>query len=245
MSGQLSFIPTSLPPGLYEQAAGTSIATHPTGGSSFSRVQQQYTGTSLQPQITGQKRAPPILPSRKAAAPAQVPVSTGSPFGGAASPFSNGQPAWDVTAAEKVNSDRFFDTLDTQKVNYIEGDVAVPFMLQSNLPEGILAQVWYAISINSCRRATDFVAQGSRRYQQRRQTHPRRLCRRHAPNPREARRQRNTNYFAAVAYPPFHAIEYHFCILGAAAGATPAPARTGRSLVGRHAARIGLPCSSR
>lgn len=165
MSGQLSFIPTSLPPGLYEQAAGTSIATHTTGGSSYSRVQHQYTGVPLQPQITGQKRAPPpVLPSRKAAAPAHAPVSTGSAFGSAASPFSNGQPAWDVTATEKGNSDRFFDTLDSQKVNYIEGDVAVPFMLQSNLPEDILAQIWYAISINSYGSATDIVAQGSRRY---------------------------------------------------------------------------------
>ncbi|KAF7983076.1 hypothetical protein HWV62_23989 [Athelia sp. TMB] len=154
MSGSLSFIPTSLPPGLYEQAAGTSIVTHPTGGSSSfsptpSRVQTQYTGQSaLQSQITGQKRAPPVLPSRKVTTPAQ--------FG--ASPFANGQhapvPAWDVTAAEKASADRFFDTLDSQKVNYIEGDVAVPFMLQSNLPEDILAQVWDLADINNDGRLT-------------------------------------------------------------------------------------------
>ena len=43
---------------------------------------------------------------------------------------------------EKAASDRFFDTLDTLQRGYIEGEVAVPFMLQSKLPEEILAQVW-------------------------------------------------------------------------------------------------------
>lgn len=142
MSGQLSFIPTSLPPGLYEQAGGGGIVSHGTGGSGIvsptsftpTRMMQQYTGPSaLQPQTTGQKRAPPVLPSRKLTAPVQVPNAFGN---------TTGQQAWDVTPAEKASADRFFDTLDTQKVNYIEGDVAVPFMLQSNLPEDTLAQVW-------------------------------------------------------------------------------------------------------
>lgn len=155
MSGQLSFIPTSLPPGLYEQAGGSSITSHATGGSAslspstFSpnraAVQQQYTGQSaLQPQITGQKRAPPVLPSRKPTAAPQIPLSTGGAFSNTASPFPNAQPTWDVTAAEKASADRFFDTLDSQKLNYIEGDIAVPFMLQSNLPEDTLAHIWYA-----------------------------------------------------------------------------------------------------
>lgn len=148
MSGQLSFIPTSLPPGLYEQAGG--VATHATGGSGYSvppsrmTIQQQYTGqNAIQQQSTGQqRRAPPVLPSRKVTAPVQVPVSTGNAFGNTASAFSTGQPAWDVTPAAKASADGFFDTLDTQRLGYIEGDVAVPFMLQSNLPEDTLAQVW-------------------------------------------------------------------------------------------------------
>jgi epidermal growth factor receptor substrate 15 len=148
MSGQLSFIPTSLPPGLYEQASGGGIVSHGTGSSSsyntgsFSptRVAQQYTGPgALQAQATGQKRVPPVLPSRKPSAP----IQTSSVFSNAATPFPTGQLSWDVTTAEKASADRFFDTLDSQKLGYIEGDVAVPFMLQSNLPEDILAQVWY------------------------------------------------------------------------------------------------------
>jgi epidermal growth factor receptor substrate 15 len=153
MSGQLSFIPTSLPPGLYDQASGTGIVSHGTGGSGINtgsftptRMTQQYTGPgALQAQATGQKRAPPVLPSRKTS----VPVPAPSTFSNMASAFSTGQLAWDVTPAEKATADKFFDTLDTLKLDYIEGDVAVPFMLQSNLPEDILAQVWsvYAIYI--------------------------------------------------------------------------------------------------
>lgn len=59
-------------------------------------------------------------------------------FGGAAS-----QP-WDVTVEEKARFDQFFDSLDTQRRGFIEGDVAVPFMLQSKLSEDVLAQVWLA-----------------------------------------------------------------------------------------------------
>ena len=147
MSGQLSFIPTSLPPGLYEQASGGGIVSHGTGSSgsyntgSFSptRMTQQYTGPgALQAQTTGQKRVPPVLPTRKPSAPIQASHAYSHP----AASFSTGQPTWDVTAAEKASADRFFDTLDSQKLGYIEGDVAVPFMLQSNLPEDTLAQVW-------------------------------------------------------------------------------------------------------
>lgn len=153
MSGQLSFIPTSLPPGLYEQARGAGTS-HATGGmapispsltGSFnSRIglQHQYTGQALQSQTTGQqKRAPPVLPVRRPVALATASTPAASAVGNTASPFP-GQPAWDVTPAEKASADRFFETLDTQRVGYIEGEVAVPFMIQSNLPEDVLAQVW-------------------------------------------------------------------------------------------------------
>lgn len=68
MSGQLSFIPTTLPPGLYEQAKIDGVATHSTGTvrsrplspnmtgtfNRMSTVQPQYTGQTLQQQFTGQ-----------------------------------------------------------------------------------------------------------------------------------------------------------------------------------------------
>ena len=50
---------------------------------------------------------------------------------------------WDVGPEAKATSDRFFSQLDTQKKGVIEGDVAVPFMLQSQLDDGVLASIWY------------------------------------------------------------------------------------------------------
>ncbi|EKM55751.1 uncharacterized protein PHACADRAFT_209279 [Phanerochaete carnosa HHB-10118-sp] len=147
MSGALPSVPPALPPHVYEQARPSTggVATHATGGSvSFSptssgfparpgsAVQPQHTGTAiLQPQITGQRPAPP-LPARTPTVP-QFPLPT----------QATGQHvSWDVTPQEKATFDQFYDTLDTQRRGYIEGDVAVPFMLQSKLPDDILAQIW-------------------------------------------------------------------------------------------------------
>jgi epidermal growth factor receptor substrate 15 len=149
MGGSLSFVPTTLPPGLYEQASGdaskpAAITVHATGGSTSSyspgvtgafpgrAIQQQYTGQGIQPQLTGptHRPAPPVVPPRGQS-------SFIPPF-----PTPARQVPWDVTPTEKANADTFFQTLDSQKKGYIEGDVAVPFMLQSNLPEDVLAQVW-------------------------------------------------------------------------------------------------------
>jgi epidermal growth factor receptor substrate 15 len=153
MSGQLSFIPSSLPPGLYQQASGhnqASVRSNITGNSgSFSpltgafpqarnNVQPQYTGqnTLLQPDNTGLSAAQSRPSVRHDI------LTLGSP-----SVTQNGHtPPWDVTATEKTAADSFFDELDSPRRGYIEGDVAVPFMLKSNLPGEALAQVWYVIS---------------------------------------------------------------------------------------------------
>ncbi|KIJ60603.1 hypothetical protein HYDPIDRAFT_116899 [Hydnomerulius pinastri MD-312] len=154
MSGQLSFIPTTLPPGLYEQAGGGGIVAHATGSSAHlgspgaptfpAPKQQPLHGT-----FTGQTSSAPALPTRRPGQAGQVPVVP--PFPGVA-PQATGQ--WDVTAAEKAGADRFFDTLDQQKRGFIEGDVAVPFMLQSKLSEDILAHVWDLADINKDGRLT-------------------------------------------------------------------------------------------
>ncbi|KAF7800250.1 hypothetical protein EIP86_011497 [Pleurotus ostreatoroseus] len=156
MSGQLQAIPRNLPPYLYDQAKPVSegIVSHATGGSgSFSPtslggfpprpvsvLQPQYTGQSaLQAQMTGQK---PNLssPPRSASIPAFPP--------------SPSQMQWDVTAAEKASSDQYFNNLDTQKRGYIEGDVAVPFMVQSKLSDDVLAQIWDLADLNNDGRLT-------------------------------------------------------------------------------------------
>ena len=59
------------------------------------------------------------------------------------SPPVQSAPAWDVTPAEQANSDQWFEDLDAEKKGFIEGGVAVPFMLQSGLPGEVLAAVWY------------------------------------------------------------------------------------------------------
>jgi epidermal growth factor receptor substrate 15 len=74
-------------------------------------------------------KAAPALPARRSAPLQQA--------------NGHSAPDWDVTPAEKASSDRFFDTLDTLNRGYIEGEAAVPFMLKSQLPGEVLAQIWY------------------------------------------------------------------------------------------------------
>ena len=160
MSGQIASVPQTLPPGLYQQASGmggptASVRSHHTGnsgsyspvGSTFSqnRIQPQYTGQTqmLQPNLTGNvpnipaRRGPPVPPHL----PARPNLSqiASSAFG------QHAQPPWDISAAEKAESDGFFDNLDTNRQGYIEGEIAVPFMLESQLPGEDLAQVWLVL----------------------------------------------------------------------------------------------------
>ena len=155
MSGQLPVIPSTLPPGLYEQAGGapqTVLLTQTTGTSgSFSPTVSAFstlsTRSTLPSQFTGQSQATtsaPRLPSR-------IQMSVGA--------FPSIPPdlsslAWDVTTAEKASSDQFFDQLDSQKRGYIEGEVAVPFMLNSKLPGDDLARIWDLADVNADGRLT-------------------------------------------------------------------------------------------
>ncbi len=162
MSSQLPFIPTTLPPGLYEMASdqtlpGNTVASHTTGNSgsfhhgmpgSFPQtsgpgiVQPQLTGKQLQPQYSGralqQQFTGPVAQNQTGSSARKAPAS--APFSTFTAPQS--QLAWDVTATEKASADKHFDGLDTRKRGYIESDVAVPFMLQSNLPGTDLASIW-------------------------------------------------------------------------------------------------------
>ena len=148
---QISFVPTILPPGLYEQAGGpptttsSSIAAHLSGssgslspvGSNFGRLQPQYAGQSQPhaPDHVGpspQFRAP-NLPSRPSPAPFR-PNSV----------VQTGKDTWDVSPSEKAEADAIFGgQLDRQNAGFIEGETAVPFMLKSQLPGEVLAQIWF------------------------------------------------------------------------------------------------------
>ncbi|RDX42684.1 hypothetical protein OH76DRAFT_1488480 [Lentinus brumalis] len=174
MSGQLQTIPSSLPPFIYEQASN-GVVPQATGGSGHMSpsltggfpghsVQPQYTGqalSQLQPQMTGQgfSSIQPQMtgPLRSTPGAPPLPARSALSSSGPAFPFVQQQTTgaqWDVTPQEKASSDRIFDSLDTQKRGYIEGDVAVPFMLQSKLPEDVLAQVWDLSDINNDGRLT-------------------------------------------------------------------------------------------
>lgn len=99
-----------------------------------SPLQRQMTGT-LQPQLTGQSMsAAGHAPARSTMTPTRQGTysSIGAPSAA----------AWDITPEAKATSDRFFAQLDTQNKGVIEGDVAVPFMLQSQLDEASLATIW-------------------------------------------------------------------------------------------------------
>ncbi|KAG6820783.1 hypothetical protein H0H93_011548 [Arthromyces matolae] len=163
MSSQLTFVPTTLPPGLYQQAAGNlasaqgAVRSHMTGTSgsfsplsgvfsqSRSTIQPQHTGQSqlLQPNHTGLPAPsnPPALPSR--------PVVPSNPTSPPSVHLHNGLAQWDVTPEDKASADRFFDDLDTSRRGYIEGDVAVPFLLKSNLLGEDLAHIWDLADIHN------------------------------------------------------------------------------------------------
>ncbi|KAF9225784.1 EF-hand [Gyrodon lividus] len=155
MSGQLSSIPTSLPPGLYQQAGGGDVV-HGTnsasahlgspGTSSFPAAVRQL---PVQTNHTGQPSTAPALPSRRPGLAGQITETLPSPD---VAPQETGQ--WDITPVGKARADRFFDILDSQKRGYIEGNVAVPFMLQSRLPKEALAQVWDLADVNNEGRLT-------------------------------------------------------------------------------------------
>ncbi|KAJ2719964.1 hypothetical protein GGI07_004903 [Coemansia sp. Benny D115] len=58
-----------------------------------------------------------------------------------ATPLS-GAAHWDVTKEERVRYGQFFDSLDTQRLGYLSGDVPVDFFLKSKLPEVALSKIW-------------------------------------------------------------------------------------------------------
>lgn len=158
----------TLPPGIYEHASGgrpapPGISSSPVGvqntGGAPSPVRPQHAGGApgsgiMQPQrtgqsTTGQPAAP--TPPRSASKTFSAASPTSSAYTAPGSSFGTSKRGatqtaqWDVTSEAKATSDRFFTQLDTQKKGTIEGEVAVPFMLQSQLDEGVLASIWYVI----------------------------------------------------------------------------------------------------
>ncbi|RXK38705.1 hypothetical protein M231_04015 [Tremella mesenterica] len=147
-------LPATLPPGTYEIASGgrppppppteSPLARQHTGTASPIRPQYTGQGAILQPQRTGQSAVltpPHQAPVRQFSGAPAVSALGNSAFAPVRQMTAQ-QPAWDVTPEAKANSDRFFAQLDSQNKGVIDGDIAVPFMIQSQLDEGTLATIW-------------------------------------------------------------------------------------------------------
>ena len=166
MNGQLSFMPSSLPPGLYDQAAGKTsltvgnLGTPPTGGgnspynspSSNFRPPPIPARSPVQSLVTGQSSLSGILNTgpRLPARPSAASNSAGNLSSIVASPLRSPQQslAWDVSTTEKAKSDHFFDQLDPEMKGYIPGEVAGPWLLQSQLDGETLEKVWFVFSFS-------------------------------------------------------------------------------------------------
>ncbi|WWC58122.1 uncharacterized protein I303_100657 [Kwoniella dejecticola CBS 10117] len=145
-------LPPVLPNGVYETASGgrapppkapaSPISRQHTGGAAPSPVRPQYTGGISTPPRSN--NAPKTFASPPTSSSFSTIPSTSS-FGGPQrqmSGFAPASQAWDVTPQAKATSDQFFSQLDSHNRGVIEGDVAVPFMLQSQLDENTLASIW-------------------------------------------------------------------------------------------------------
>ncbi|KAI9287615.1 hypothetical protein BC943DRAFT_196135 [Umbelopsis sp. AD052] len=139
MDGSITSLPSSLPPAIYNSAAGRSTPTSP--------VTRQFSGDrSLSPSFG--HRFPSSSPSLQKQAIARQ--FTGSPLQAQASlsiasAFTAPTAAnthWDVTDQEKQKFDNFFDKIDARGTGFIQGNDAVEFFQNSRLPEGDLAQIW-------------------------------------------------------------------------------------------------------
>lgn len=126
-----------------QSASGATGFGSPTGSVAGFRPQvsglpstsSSMTASFIQPQATGFRGPAPPPPQQQAFGAASA-----SPFGQVA-PAQNAA-AWDVTLEEKTNSDRFFEALDTERKGELDGQVVVPFFMQSKLHEAALAQIW-------------------------------------------------------------------------------------------------------
>lgn len=148
MANPALVLPATLPPGVYETASGGRPAPPPAPISPVVRnntgpatpLRQQYTGggvAPLQQQGTGGSigaTSAPVPPARS--------FTANSAYAPPSRQMSVQNSQWDVTPQAKATSDGFFSQLDPQNKGVIDGDVAVPFMLQSQLDEATLANIW-------------------------------------------------------------------------------------------------------
>lgn len=134
MNGNITTLPTTLPPAVLEAALGDTAPMTP-----------------LQPQRTG---IDPIAAAMAPAIPSAAPMAPPSATSSATPSLSDVRvpsrqaslqtpiPTGGIQPAERAKYDGFFDSLDTERVGHVDGNVVVPFFLQSGLDDATLAHVW-------------------------------------------------------------------------------------------------------
>ncbi|KAJ2368815.1 hypothetical protein IW150_005312, partial [Coemansia sp. RSA 2607] len=80
--------------------------------------------------------------------------SQSSLLGASTADLTLGNVQWDVSPEERVQYEQYFNSLDTDKVGYLTGDVPVNFFLKSKLSETILSKVWDLADIDRNGRMT-------------------------------------------------------------------------------------------
>ncbi|KAI6129132.1 hypothetical protein EV401DRAFT_2067044 [Pisolithus croceorrhizus] len=132
---------------LIQTAYVWKVTRHPPSPSrrlNYLRCNHKFTGQ-------GARNIPPTLPSRRPGPAAQVPTDTPICVSQLRSPLPHGT----LHLPRRLTSDRFFDTLDTLKRGYIEGDCCRSrSCCNRKLPEDVLAQVWDLADINNDGRLT-------------------------------------------------------------------------------------------
>ncbi|OJJ47946.1 hypothetical protein ASPZODRAFT_166022 [Penicilliopsis zonata CBS 506.65] len=134
-SGAMRGIPQILPPGLYDAATRRGNLRSSVGSRSgldvppVPAIPKQFTGP------TPQRTQSPI--SRQ---PFTSPLSAQSTGGG---------DFWLITPQEKAQFDTIFATVDTAKAGMINGEQAVGFFMNAQLPEETLAQIWDLADIDA------------------------------------------------------------------------------------------------
>ncbi|XP_071800273.1 uncharacterized protein [Asterias amurensis] len=118
----------------------------------YKALEKEPTPMVLSPQLMppAKRKKPPMpgavgvlppgaIPSKRATPP--IPMD-GSPKGSPVLATKQEQSKWVVTSQEKTNSDAIFQQIDTDKDGLVGGEEIRPVLINSGLPQAILAQIW-------------------------------------------------------------------------------------------------------
>ncbi|KAI8638865.1 hypothetical protein BD408DRAFT_422384 [Parasitella parasitica] len=134
MDGTLTSLPDRLPPAVYQSANGDAA----TSISSASQSPMMRNMSITSPSFRNTRQQSIMTPPQRA----RTIDSLGNlAFGPSASIHETVQ-QWDVSAQEKQQFDAYFDKIDSNKTEAIQGKEAVEFFKNSRLPETDLAHVW-------------------------------------------------------------------------------------------------------